>query len=146
MRLDDVIFLLNMLPLFRKVEPEALRLLAFSAERRQLRAGDILFRRGDFSDGGFLVLEGEIVLDASDDGSPSPHVFRSGTLIGQAALFAGIDRPATALAREATQLLVLPRELMGRAIEAYPASALALRDAMAEETRRLVARVSKVGI
>lgn len=146
MRLDDVIFILKALPLFRKVEPEALRLLAFSAQRRQLRAGDILFRRGDLSDGGFLVLEGEVVLDAADDGAPSPHVFRAGTLIGPAALFAPIDRPATALAREPTQLLVFTRELIERVLDAHPKSAVALRDSLAEETRKLAATLSKLAI
>jgi len=146
MRLDDVIFVLKALPLFRRVEPEALRLLAFSATRRQLRAGDILFRKGDLSDGGFLVLDGEIVLDAADDGAPSPHVFRAGTLIGQAALFAPIDRPATGLAREPSQLLVFTRELVARVLDAHPRSALALRDAVADEARRLSGTLSKLAI
>ena len=146
MRLDDVIFVLKALPIFRKVEPEALRLLAFSAPRRQLRAGDILFRRGDLSDGGFLVLEGEIVLDPYDDGAPSPHIFRAGTLIGQAALFAPIDRPATALAREPTQLLAFTRDLVERVLDAHPKSAAALRDAVAEDARKLAATLSRLTI
>lgn len=144
MRLDDVIFFLRALPLFREVEPEALRLLAFSAPRRPLRAGDILFRKGDLSDGGFLVLEGEIVMDTLDSGAPSPHVFRAGALIGQAALFAPIDRPATALAREPTQLLVFTRDLIERVLDAHPRSAIALRDAMAEEARQLSKALSKL--
>ncbi len=146
MRLDDVIFVLKGLPLFRKVEPEALRLLAFSATRRQLRAGDILFRRGDISDGGFLVLDGEIVLDPHDDGAPSPYVFRSGTLIGQSALFAPLERPATAIARDNSSLLVFSRELMARVLEAHPQSAVALRDALAEDARKLRDSISKVAI
>ncbi len=92
------------------------------------------------------MLDGEIVLDASDDGAPSPHVFRSGALIGQAALFAPIDRPATALAREPSQLLIFTRDLMSRVLEAYPRSAIALRDAMADETRRLADSISKLAI
>ncbi|MCA3656152.1 MAG: Crp/Fnr family transcriptional regulator [Methylobacterium sp.] len=146
MRLDDVIFLLKALPLFRQVESEALRLLAFSALRRPLRAGDILFRKGELSDGGFLVLEGEIILDASDSGAPSPNIFRAGALIGQAALFAPIERPATALARERTQLLVLTRDLIERVLDAYPRSAIALRDAVAEEVRQFSNALSKLSI
>lgn len=146
MRLDDVLFVLKALPLFRKVEPEALRLLAFSAPRRQLRAGDILFRKGDLSDGGFLIVEGEIVLDASDDGAPSSHILGVGTLIGQAALFAPLDRPATAIAREPTQLLAFTRELIERVLDAHPRSAVALRDAVADETRKLAATLSKLAI
>lgn len=146
MKLDDVLFVLKALPLFRKVESEALRLLAFSATRRQLRAGDILFRRGDISDGGFLVLDGEIVLDPADAGAPTPHLFRAGTLIGQSALFAPIERPATAIAREASSVLVFSRDLVARVLEAHPLSAVALRDSLAEEARKLGAAVGRISI
>lgn len=137
MRLDDVMFILKSIPLFRHVDTEALRILAFSATRRQLRAGDILFRHGDHSDGGFLVIEGEIVLDRLDDGAPSPHSFGPGTLIGQNALFTTIDRPGTAIAREAASVLVFTRELMRKVLDAYPQSAAALQKALAEQARAL---------
>lgn len=143
MKLDDVIFVLKAIPLFRKVESEALRLLAFSATRRQLRAGDVLFRKGEVSDGGYLLLEGEVVLDSGDDGAPSAHVFRSGTLIGQTALFAPIERAATAIAREPTSLLVFPRQLMARVLEEHPRSAVVLRNAVAEDARRLAATIER---
>jgi CRP-like cAMP-binding protein len=141
MRLDDVIQHLKALPLFQRVETEALRLLAFSATRRQLRAGDMLFRRGDMADGGFLVLSGEIVLDRTDSGAPSPHVFGSGTLIGQMAMFAPVERPATAIARDAAIVLVFSRELMLRVLEAHPASAAIIRDHIAEDARRLAVKL-----
>lgn len=144
MKLDDVVHVLKALPLFRKVEPEALRVLVFSATRRQLRAGEALFRRGDYSDGGFLVLEGEVVLDPNDDGAPSRHIFGPGTLIGQSALFAPVERPATALARMAGSVLVFPRDLMLRVIDNYPQSALAMREALAEETRALAGRLDRL--
>lgn len=146
MRLEDVIHLLGALPLFRRVEPEALRLLAFSATRRQLRAGDVLFRRGDLSDGGLLVLSGEVVLDRADDGSPSPHVFGPGTLIGQMAMFAPVERPATAIARDSGAVLFFSRDLMLRVLEAHPASAAILRDAIADDARRLSERLQNLPI
>ena len=136
MRLDDVMFILKSIPLFRQVDTEALRILAFSATRRQLRAGDILFRRGDHSDGGYLVIEGEISLDRLDDGAPSPHVFGAGTLIGQSALFTTIERPGTAIARETASVLVFTRELMRKVLDAYPQSAVALHNALTEQARQ----------
>jgi CRP-like cAMP-binding protein len=143
MRLDDVIEILRAIPLFRPVDPEALRLLAFSAVRRQLRAGDILFRRGEAADGGLLVVSGEIVLDQADDGSPSPHVFGPGTLIGQLAMFAPVERPATALARDAAVVLVFTRDLMLKVLDAHPESASVLRDALAGQVRDFSARMGR---
>ncbi|MCA0400870.1 MAG: Crp/Fnr family transcriptional regulator [Proteobacteria bacterium] len=145
-KLDDIITTLKALPLFQRVEVEALRLIAFSANRRQLRAGDMLFRRGELSDGGFLVLAGEIVLDCSDDGAPSPHLFGPGALIGQNALFSAVERAATALARDNAMVLVLSRDLVQRVLEAHPASAQALRDYLAAEARSLASRLGALAI
>ncbi len=144
MRLDDLILLLRDLPIFESIDPEALRLLAFSAIRRQLRAGDILFRRGDPADGGFLVISGEIVLDRSDDGAPSPHVFGPGTLIGQLALVAPVQRPATAIARDGATVMYFSRDLMTKVLEAHPESAMALRSFWARQTRQLADRLSRL--
>ncbi len=143
MRLDDVIEMLRAIPLFQPVDPEALRLLAFSAVRRQLRPGDILFRRGELAEGGCLVISGEIVLDRSDDGAPSPHVFGPGTLIGQLAMFAPLNRPATAIARDAAAVLMFSRELMLKVLDAHPESAATLRNTLTEQVRDLAMRVDR---
>lgn len=143
MRLDDVIDILKSIQLFRQVDPEALRLLAFSAVRRQLRPGDILFRRGEAAEGGFLVISGEVVLDQADNGSPSPHVFGAGALIGQLAMFAPLQRPATAIARDAAVVLVFSRDLMLKVLDARPESAAVLRDALARQIRDFAGRVER---
>lgn len=144
MRLDTLILLMRDLPIFESVDPEALRLLAFSGVRKQLRPGDILFRRGDVADGGFIVLSGDVVLDRSDDGSPSPHVFGPGTLIGQLALVAPVQRPATAICRDAAQVHSLSRDLMTKVLEAHPESALAIRNYIARQSRQLAERLARI--
>jgi CRP-like cAMP-binding protein len=146
MRLDDVIFILKGIPIFRRVESEALRLLAFSAERRQLRSGDVLFRRSEIGDAAFLILDGEIALDPGDAGAPSGYLFRSGSLIGQSALFASVERPATAVARGPTSVLIFTRALMTRVLEAHPGSAVIIRDALAEEARKLSASLQRLAV
>jgi CRP-like cAMP-binding protein len=144
MRLEEIIRLLKAIPLFEGVDPDALRLLAFSGVQRQLRPGDMLFRRGETSDGGFLVVSGAVVLDRADDGSPSPHVFGPGTLIGQLALFSVVERPATALAREQSVVIAFSRDLMTRVLDAHPQSATVLRNAIAADIRRLMAQLQRV--
>ena len=144
MRLDELIVMLRDLPIFESVDPEALRLLAFSAIRKQLRPGDILFRRGDPADGGFLILSGDIVLDRSDDGAPSPHVFGPGSLIGQLALVAPIQRPATAVVRDGATVMYLSRDLMTKVLEAHPGSAVAIRAYIAKQGRQLAERLTRI--
>ena len=137
MALEDDIATLSGAPLFGLLDRDALRLVAFAAENRVLRAGDVLFRRGDRSDGGYVVSRGAIALDARDDGAPAAFIAGPGALIGQAALFARIARPATATAREPSTVIRISPSLMRRVLEEFPHAAVAMRDAMATELERL---------
>lgn len=144
MALDDDIAILASAPLFNLLDRDALRLVAFASENRSLRAGDTLFRKGDRSDGGFVVSKGAIALDAADDGSPAAFIAGPGAVIGKAALFARIERPATATAREPSTVIRVSPNLMRRVLEEFPAAAAAMEDAMAEELARLARGLEQV--
>lgn len=132
MALDGDIDLLSRLPLFQLFDRDALRLLAFSAETRILRTGDVLFRKGDATDGGYVVVTGSIALDPRDDGSPAAAVAGPGALIGEMALFIASERPATATARESTTIMKLPMRAMLRVLAEMPDDAVRVRALMAE--------------
>ncbi len=138
MALDDDIRRLSRISILGAMEKDALRLLAFGAETKILRAGDVLFRRGDKSDAGYIVLTGAIALDDKGDGSPPSHVVRTDALIGETALLVDTERPATAMAREPSTVLKISRHLFHRVLGEYPQSAARVRAAMAEELRSLV--------
>jgi len=125
MSTDDHISRLSRLPVFAKLEPGALRLIAFAAETRALRAGDILFRRGDVADCGYLLLSGAIMLD--DDDAESTPTVKEGDLLGETALMVATKRPITAIARQNSTVLRISRALFLRVLEEYPASAERLR-------------------
>lgn len=127
MRLDQKIAALSQQPLLQMLQPEALHVVAFSANEHKLKAGEELFKAGEASDGGFLVLTGRVRAGHAGD------EFGPGSLIGESALFAETVRPTTVLALEPTVLLVLPRSLMHRVLEAHPASALALQARVAAQ-------------
>ena len=119
MALDDDIALLARQPLLSLMERDALRLLAFAAESRILRAGDVLFRVGEPSDGAVLVISGAVALDSREDGQPAQEIVGPGALIGETALFAAVARPVTAIAREPTQVMRLSRSVMRRTCSKY---------------------------
>ena len=102
-----------------------------------LREGDILFRKGDRSDGGYVVKSGSIVLDAGREDSPESFVAGAGSLIGQAALFTRIDRPATATAREPSTVIRVSPSLMRRVLEEFPGAADAMHQALSDDLLRL---------
>ena len=144
MALDDRIALLAGAPLFSLLDRDALRLLAFAAEERELREGEVLFRKGDRSDGGYVVARGAIALDIRGDRSAPVFVGEPGALIGQAALFGPLARPATAAAREPSATLRISPTLMRRVLEEFPAAAQKVRDSLAEDLDGLSSGLDRV--
>jgi CRP-like cAMP-binding protein len=133
--LEDDIRKLARISLFHAMESDALRLIAFGAETKIMRAGDILFRIGDKSDAGFIILTGSVALDEKNDGGPPAHIVRPDSLIGEVALLIETERPATAIAREPSTVLKISRELFHRVLREYPESAKRVRAAMAGELK-----------
>jgi DNA-binding response OmpR family regulator len=118
-KLDQEIARLQENPLLALFDEEALRLIAFSSETRLLRGGDLLFREGDRSDGGYYVVSGSLHLA----GAGLEETHGPGTLVGETALFAETERPATATAQGPVTVRRIPRHLMGRILEEYPDTA-----------------------
>jgi CRP-like cAMP-binding protein len=144
MALEDDIATLSRAPLFSLLDREALRLVAFAAENRIMRAGDVLFRKGDRSDGGYVVSQGSVALDAREDGSPATCTAGRGALIGQTALFVRVERAATATAREPSTVIRVSPSLMRRVLEEFPGAADAMREALAEDLTRLTRSLEDV--
>ena len=131
MTLEQDIRRLASIPLFALLGTEAQRLLAFSAETRTFREGDVLFRRGEAGDSGFVLLAGSIVVEGP--GLDDVTIVGPGALIGERALIVDTRRPGTATAREATSVLKISRRLFYRVLGEFPGSAAAIRGMLAED-------------
>lgn len=142
MALDDDIAILARAPLFNLMDQDALRLIAFAGEQRTLRAGDVLFRKGERADGGFVVTKGALEI-AGEEGAP-PFVAGPGALIGQSALFARGVRPATATATAPCAVLRISSTLMRRVLQEFPAAAQAMHGALAIELSTLAGGLERV--
>ena len=127
--------------LFSAMDHEALRLMAFAAEKRNLRAGEVLFRKGDLGDRGFVVISGAITLEMSDQGAGGVRSAGPGTLFGEHALLAAVRRRQTATVREPSSVLAISRALLTRVLREYPNNARGVRRLWA---RLLHARLSRI--
>jgi CRP-like cAMP-binding protein len=142
MALEDDIAILARAPLFNLMDHEALRLIAFAGEHRVLRAGDVLFRRGDKADGGFVVTKGSLAVE----GKPGEEAFiaEPGAVVGQMALFSRSLRPATATAREPSAVLRVSPTLIRRVLQEFPSAAQAMHGALAIELSTLSGGLERV--
>ena len=123
---------------FAVMEDSALKELLFGAETRLLRAGDMLFQRGETADGGYLLTKGSIAVEVGEPGLPADHIVHPIALLGESAMIARTKRPATAFAREPSTVLKISRSLFHRVLEAHPQTALWVRQFFQERLQDFV--------
>ena len=141
MGLDDDIAILAAAPVFGYLDRDALRLLSFAAERRELADGDRLFTRGDPADGGFVVMSGTVRLDPA--GGPPVRAGRS-AVIGHLALFVRGERVADAQAEGPCELIRITPTLMRRVLEEFPTAAAEIHEALSQDLSGFTADLDRV--
>ncbi len=143
MTVEDDIAFLEQVPTLAALGQQALRVLAIGVETRALQSGAVLFYAGEMADGGYIVQQGSLVLEPGNPGEGEEYTVGPGTLLGELALLTETTSPVTAIAKEPTVLVRIPRNLFRKMLEGYPAAAQRMRDAMAERvdswTRELTA-------
>jgi CRP-like cAMP-binding protein len=143
MSIEDDIAFFEQVPTLAALGKQALRVLAIGAESRALQSGAVLFYAGELADGGYIVQEGSLALESGSPNEGHEYTVGPGTLLGELALLTDAVSPVTAIAKEPTVLIRIPRNLFRKMLEGYPAAAQRLRDTMAERvdswTRELTA-------
>jgi CRP-like cAMP-binding protein len=107
---------LQKLPLLNAFGPDAIAELYECAESMKLAAGEVLFRKGDRSEGGYLVVSGCIELCGASDGGPRLFVY-PGSLIGELSLLAEQERSADAVAHERSEVRKILRTHVRRILQ-----------------------------
>ena len=81
MSLNEDVERLRSIPLFAKIEPSKLKLLAFTAQRLTFNADESLFHQGDIGDAAYIIINGTADVVVSTPSGPitgSPqNVFQS---------------------------------------------------------------------
>ena len=137
MALEDDIDFLDRIPTLHLLGKDALRILAISVETIRLGRGDILFEEGQPAEGGFVIVNGSVVLQQAGDTA-------GGSLIGETAMIVETVRPSTAIALESSILFRIPRVVFIRILEGEPSAATALRRLIAARVGRIVADLDLV--
>lgn len=134
MTIEDDIAFFERVPTLNMLGRAALRILAIGAESRYVHPGEVLFSAGDVADSGFIVQEGAFNLTVRQAEDSENIVVGRGTLLGELALLVETVRPVTAIAKEPSTVLRIPRTLFLKMLEGYPDAAKKLRDIVATRT------------
>jgi len=128
MSLQDDIDLLRNVDLFSDFDDEHLRLIAFGSQRLSFSHGHELFREGQSTDGGFIVVSGSIDLLSFQDGQAKLlSTFKAGSLLGEMALISINKRIGTAVVNADCELMKISRVMMHRILNEYPELAASLQ-------------------
>jgi EAL domain-containing protein (putative c-di-GMP-specific phosphodiesterase class I) len=110
------------------------------ATRRELFAGEVLYRQGDPSDCAWLVEQGAIELTSLQGRRTVGHgVLGPGELIGELGMLDGAPRSATATARGATVLLSIEHDQFLDRLDSGDPIVRTLVDSLLRRTRAIIA-------
>ena len=144
MTLEQDIGLLAHTRPFDLLPRDALKLIAFSAQRKKVSAGEGLFQQGDEADCAYFVLSGSVVLTIYGKTEPKERVVGPGTLIGEIAMIASVTRPSSAHAKDDTIVLRIGRDLLGRVLAEFPRETARIRAAFAKRAKETVAELENL--
>ncbi|MBO3758208.1 cyclic nucleotide-binding domain-containing protein [Ciceribacter sp. L1K22] len=144
MALNDDIALLAAVPLFQGLDREQLRLIAFGAEHRRVKAGEVLFQERAPAESAYIVAGGRFELSRKgrDGGKVIESVVGEGTLLSELALATMVERKFTAVALEEGDVIRITRALFHRLIEEYPEMARTVENRIRETIAALAQQAS----
>jgi CRP-like cAMP-binding protein len=142
MSIEDDIAFLQRVPALAVLGRDALRILAIGTENRYVHEGVTLFGEGEQADGAYVVQEGSFDLVTGEKGTTM--VVGPGALIGEVALISETRRPVSAVAREPSSVVRIPRQLFLKMLESDPDAALRMRDALAARVNQTAAEFTRV--
>lgn len=141
MQYGDAISILRGIPLFSKLDPAKLNLLAFSSTSLTFEEGEELFREGDPADGAYIIEEGEVdVLTGQDGRRVKVGTLGKSDLFGEMALILNRSRSATIRAAQHLKVLKIDPDVFLRLVTENPDAALTIMRSLSEKITRLTER------
>lgn len=121
MSLNEEVELLRNIPLFAKLEPSKLKLLAFTAERITYEPDQVLFKQGDVGDAAYIIVDGAAkVLVDTPDGELEVAALGRNDFVGEIAILCDVPRTATVRASAKTVTLRITKDLFFRLVAEFP--------------------------
>lgn len=137
MSLETETAALRKIPLFRGVDDQKLRLLAFMSERTRFEAGENLMEEGAYGDVAYIILSGAAdVLVHSPSGEQLVATVGENDFVGEIAIL--IDVPRTATVRATSQLvaLAIQKDQFFKMLNNFPDMAVEVMRALAHRLER----------
>ncbi len=145
MSLQQEVDLLRKIPMFAKIDPAKLKLLAFTSERISYAEGDVLFRQGDVGDAAFVIISGEAEVSIDTDKGPLVVArLRDHDFVGEIAILCDVPRTATVTARSSVEALRITKDLFFRMVKEFPEIAVEVMRELAQRVENTNTRLREI--
>jgi len=125
MNLNEEVELLKGVPIFSKIEPAKLKLLAFTSERVNFAAGQEVCHQGDQGDTMYVILGGlaDVLIDSAS-GQIAVAEMKKNSFFGEIAILCDVPRTATIKAKEPLSTLKITKDMFYRLVAEFPQMAV----------------------
>ena len=125
MNLNEEVEILKGVPIFSKIEPARLKLLAFTGERMTFGIGQEVCHQGDPGDAMYVILGGVAdVLINTDKGPLRVAELKKNGFFGETAILCDAPRNATIKASESLLTLKISKDMFYRLVSEFPTMAI----------------------
>jgi CRP/FNR family cyclic AMP-dependent transcriptional regulator len=125
MNLNEEVEILKGVPLFAKMEPAKLKLLAFTGERMTFGTGQEVCHQGDPGDAMYVILGGiaDVLIDTPNGPLRVAQLKKNG-FFGETAILCDAPRNATIAASESLLTLKISKDMFYRLVSEFPSMAI----------------------
>jgi len=145
MTLQEDVEVLRKVPLFAKIEPARLKLLAFTSEHLEFQPGEALCRQGEPGDAAFIVLDGaaEVVV-RSDQGAMKVATIGKYDIVGEIAILCNVPRTASVVATAPLVALRVSKDGFFNLVTQFPQVGVEVMQELAQRLLHTTQRLTEV--
>jgi len=142
MSISEEVDLLRQIPLFSKIDPTKLKLLAFTSERLTFSDGDMVCRQGEMGQSAHIILSGVAsVVISTDQGDIEVAQLSKGDVVGEIAILCDVPRTASVRASDTLVTLEISKEPFFKLLNEFPAIAVEILRELAKRLERTNAQL-----
>jgi CRP/FNR family transcriptional regulator, cyclic AMP receptor protein len=144
MTLQQDVDVLRKIPLFAKIEPARLKLLAFTSEHIEFAPGEPICRQGEQGDAAYIVLEGTAdVVVQSDQGPTRVATVGRNDIVGEIAILCDVPRTATVQATTRLVALRVSKDGFFNLVTQFPQIAVEIMGELASRLHATTQRLTE---
>jgi CRP-like cAMP-binding protein len=145
MTLQKDVEVLRNIPLFKKIEPAKLKLLAFTSEHLEFVAGEPLFHEGDVGDAAYILLDGEAdVMVNTPKGEMRVATLGQNDIVGEIAILCDVPRTASVIAKSRLVTLRVSKDGFFNLVTQFPTVGVEIMHELASRLHQTTQHLGEV--